>query len=496
MIVDVALLHARQAFHGYLERTADTEIAIGRGIAIPIRGWLRHDPRLALSMHLHAEGWSVPIIWKDDLRPDLIRRTEEGRWDASGLFGGFWGLLRLPGGASLPELARLDVALSDGEHASYQIPLPKGREGPLRPAEKAPPLAICLATYQPELSLLERQIASLRAQSAEDWVCFVQDDASEPDRYRELMRLTQADRRFIVARNSARLGFVNNFGAALARVPAGTSLVALCDQDDWWHPDKLQQTIDALGRFDLCYCDSRAVDAFGQELAPSMQAALGGHRPSLANLLLGNLVTGAACVFRGDLLDLVLPLPQLDGVVHDHWLAVCAAASRGIKQLPRVLYDYTQHGDNAIGFPTASQRPWPRWMHLRSFSLAGARRHDTHDFVRCGYELYYGDAAHWRQVVALAETLRLRCPGQELGPVAAAARYGMDRLTSLLKAASCQAAHAGQTRELAWAIGGRLLRRQMRRHRQAWTELILAHEVAATKVPGAAAAILSLGDDR
>src|SRR5206468_3264008 len=51
------------------------------------------------------------------------------------------------------------------------------------------PLAICLTTYNPDPALFRRQIDSLRAQTVRDWICFVQDDRSQPERFAEIERV-------------------------------------------------------------------------------------------------------------------------------------------------------------------------------------------------------------------------------------------------------------------------------------------------------------------
>jgi len=73
---------------------------------------------------------------------------------------------------------------------------------------------------------------------------------------------------------------------------------------------------------------------------------------------LANTVTGAASLFRRELLDLVLPFPEPVGdPFHDQWIASVALATGRIAYVDRPLYDYVQHGGAARGHE-AAMRPW------------------------------------------------------------------------------------------------------------------------------------------
>ncbi|MGZ8633485.1 MAG: glycosyltransferase family 2 protein, partial [Solirubrobacteraceae bacterium] len=64
-----------------------------------------------------------------------------------------------------------------------------------------------------------------------------------------------------------------------------------------------------------------------------------------------NVVTGAACLVRREVLDVALPFPhELAGSFHDHWLAVCALALGDLAYVDRPLVDYVQHDGNVVGW--------------------------------------------------------------------------------------------------------------------------------------------------
>ena len=222
-----------------------------------------------------------------------------------------------------------------------------------RPIAIDTPIAICLATYNPNPQHLERQLDSIRAQSRSDFTCIIHDDGSRLDRWAEIERLGRADSRFRVFRAERNRGFYRNFEAALALVPSSTPYVALSDQDDVWFPDKLAASIerlDANPRAQLVYSDMRIVRDDGTVTASTYWTRRRNNFRNLDTLLLANTVTGAASVMRGSLLDTALPFPPEQGPsFHDHWLACAAFVAGGLDYVDRPLYDYMQHGQNVIG---------------------------------------------------------------------------------------------------------------------------------------------------
>ena len=126
-------------------------------------------------------------------------------------------------------------------------------------------------------------------------------------------------------------------------------------------------------------------------------------------------MTGAASLFRRDLLDDALPFPpRLARAFHDHWIAVVAMARGDLAYVDEPLYDYVQHDEAVIGHSQANRRPRSVRTHLmdRLRNPTGGSR-----------VVYYYD---WHQQLLFAEVLRLRC-GQRMAP---AKRRTLQRLLS------------------------------------------------------------------
>jgi glycosyltransferase involved in cell wall biosynthesis len=104
-------------------------------------------------------------------------------------------------------------------------------------------VSVVLATFNGE-RYLARQLESLTTQVVGPMELVVGDDGST-DSTAEIVEdfARQAPFRVRLVRRN-RLGYANNF-VATARIASG-SLVAFCDQDDIWHPNKLKRVIETF----------------------------------------------------------------------------------------------------------------------------------------------------------------------------------------------------------------------------------------------------------
>lgn len=294
-----------------------------------------------------------------------------------------------------------------------------------------PLIAVCMATFEPPADRLRLQLASIRAQSWERWICLISDDGSSPAAFAELERAIEGDRRFVVSRSPERLGFLRNFERAIQMAPAEAELFALADQDDRWYPDKLEALAGTLHdnpQAALAYSDMRITDGAGAVLADTYWYLRRNRFDDIASLLVANVVTGAASLFRRSLLDDALPFPPAhptQALYHDHWLALCALAGGEIAYLDRPTYDYFRHDDSV------TVREAPRWLRPEAGRLGRLRLH----WGRMTRRLRMGSAApsfeavyldRWLLICQLVQTLDLRL-GRRVG---SRHRRTMERLLS------------------------------------------------------------------
>jgi glycosyltransferase involved in cell wall biosynthesis len=396
-----------QAFLG-IEIPPPDRIAIGRGNAFVIGGHCHHPDGRTRELAIRVGG-SRQRVERFGLPRDDVYRRAGGEGDPAAAYrSGFVAVVDL---APVNDAAQLEIelilTLADGREVSAPAGSIEVQPGLAPPAGATPPtfpgpaggrVAICMATYEPPADLLRVQLDSIRDQTHRNWVCVISDDGSSEAAFERLLELTGGDERFVVSRSPERLGFYRNFERALSMAPADADYVTLCDQDDRWHPEKLARLVNGIGSAQLVYSDARIVTPAGELVRPSYWTERRNNYTNFGSLLLANSVTGAASLYRRELLDDALPLPPLLAKgFHDHWLAVVALSLGEIAYLDEPLYDYVQHRGAVIGHSGANKRPRPirRQLIDRLRKPTGGAR-----------AVYYYD---WHQQLLFCEVLRLRC---------------------------------------------------------------------------------------
>lgn len=224
-------------------------------------------------------------------------------------------------------------------------------------------VAMCTFNGAPYLDAQLESLARQRLAPDELVVC---DDAST-DRTVELLDAFAPDAPFPVRiyRNDQNLGSVRNFEQAMTRCRG--ELIALCDQDDVWHPDKLFEStglLESHPSIGLACTDAEIVDSDLRPLGVRMSKRLGFGQADQSRVAAGealevlvrtNFVTGTATTFRAGFLPDILPIP--DGWVHDGWIALVVALSSRLAFIDRPLLCYRQHGENQIGAPSRPGLP-------------------------------------------------------------------------------------------------------------------------------------------
>jgi glycosyltransferase involved in cell wall biosynthesis len=355
-----------------IENHPPRSLPVGQGTAIFCFGHCFHRHRAVGGLELVVDGARHRPAASRMPRRDLYEwlhgskgEDPEGRSYRSG----FWATIGVPAQArpgslelqaavrmgdaeQLVRLARIDVV--EDERRSW-------RGGSLHPGT----IAICMATFEPDIGLFRAQIDSLREQHDQHWICVLSDDGSAEHHFAQMLEVLGDDPRFEVSRAAKRVGPYRNFERALEMVPADIQLVAPCDQDDRWYPEKLEVLRSALGDAQLVYSDQRLVSSDGRVIRETMWQGRRNDYRNLASLLVANTIAGAGMLFRRQVAELSLPFPNAPGFdYHDHWLALVALASGEIAYVDRPLYDYVQHAGAVSGDLVERERP---------LSLAGSR---------------------------------------------------------------------------------------------------------------------------
>lgn len=237
-------------------------------------------------------------------------------------------------------------------------------------------ILILLATYNGE-KYLSDQIQSIQRQTVSNWKLLVRDDGSQ-DKTRDILRkfaIKDKRIRYFYDEHGC-LGTTRNFGLLLqAALTEGADAIFFCDQDDIWLHHKIARQLQSLQEMErqyppgtplLCYSDLEVVDENLHQIHPSFmryeKLRHEAHNP-LDVLSTQNFITGCASVINRTLLEFATPIPN-EIILHDWWLAICAAACGRIGYIDEQLVQYRQHSRNQIGALTAD----------RLFNLSAARK--------------------------------------------------------------------------------------------------------------------------
>lgn len=207
-----------------------------------------------------------------------------------------------------------------------------------------PLVSIAMCTYNGE-RFIAQQMQSILDQTYSNLEIVVADDVSSDGTISILRRFQQLDSRIRIIENDKNLGFVRNFQHVLQECKG--DYIALADQDDVWLPSKIATMYEEIGDNLLLYSSVSLIDDNGHMLPGEFPRANRIDGRCGLSLILGNCVTGHACLIRAELLKLALPIPE--GLwVHDQWLAIVAGSTGRMKASSQVLSLYRKHDNNAI----------------------------------------------------------------------------------------------------------------------------------------------------
>lgn len=207
-------------------------------------------------------------------------------------------------------------------------------------------VSLVLGTYNGEVYLRE-QLDSIFAQTWFPQEIIAVDDCSTDGTVAILQEYAARTPRMKVIVNEQNLGFIRNFekGCSLAK----GRWIALCDQDDYWMPDKIEKMVEAIGdRHDMVYCDSLLCDENLQPLGNRISDLV--HFQSFDDprqLCVFSRMYGHATLITRFLFERSRPF--LKEVPHDGWLAYHATLWGGVLYLPEILVKYRQHAGNVFG---------------------------------------------------------------------------------------------------------------------------------------------------
>jgi glycosyltransferase involved in cell wall biosynthesis len=260
-------------------------------------------------------------------------------------------------------------------------------------------VAILLATYNGE-KFLAQQLDSLLSQSFTDFTVLVRDDGSTDETLDVIERYRQQfpEKFQVINEHKQNFGPAQNFGVLLQYTTA--DYIFFCDQDDIWVRDKVALSLEKIRQLEhnqtavpcMVYSDMKSIDEHGAIMAESVwkQLELNPRFFTLNRLLVQNIPHGCTMVINKAMQQLALPVPK-EAILHDHWIALLAAACGKHAAIDKPLVLLRNHMHNVTrkqtSLPDKLTAISPTFFHRNRMSILFRSEHSRQ-------RLCYSEQAH------------------------------------------------------------------------------------------------------
>lgn len=219
-------------------------------------------------------------------------------------------------------------------------------------------VSILLSTYNGSKYILE-QLESLRLQSFSDFTLYVRDDGSSDDTL-ELIKNYKGLDVVILEDSHGNVRPAKSYLHMLSEIES--DVYFFCDQDDYWFPDKIYNTLKMLESVEdisktpiLVHTELELVDQNLNKLGSNFHEADGVNPTQFIEsnkIYVENCVVGCTSAFNRAARDICIENFNLKFdfiAMHDWWVALC------VRNCGRIYYDnnpsisYRQHSSNVSG---------------------------------------------------------------------------------------------------------------------------------------------------
>ncbi len=220
-------------------------------------------------------------------------------------------------------------------------------------------IAVLMSSYNGE-KFIQTQIDSVLAQVCDGQVdLWVRDDGSK-DGTREILQ-RNADEGKLRWYTGENLKPAKSFLDLVKHCP-GYDFYAFCDQDDYWHPDKLQKGIALMAGREgpvMSFANARLVDGQLQSLGRNVYNRI--PHTDFYSVTCGGGILGCTVMFNHALAEILQTYGNPEKLImHDSYAAIlCTLFDGQILFDTQPHMDYRQHGSNAVG------TNWTKWDALK-----------------------------------------------------------------------------------------------------------------------------------
>ncbi len=199
---------------------------------------------------------------------------------------------------------------------------------------------------------LAEQLQSIADQTHTNWSLFISDDGSTDDTKEIVARFAHDCPQRVDVRRGPENDACANFLSLATDPSIEADYFAFSDQDDIWHPDKLQRALIWLvtvpAQIPALYCGrTELMTADGRIYGLS---TLFSCPPAFQNALVQSLGGGNTMLFNRAAKELLETVGRIEVVLHDWWLyQLVSAAGGAVRYDPRPAVKYRQHRHSLIG---------------------------------------------------------------------------------------------------------------------------------------------------
>lgn len=222
-----------------------------------------------------------------------------------------------------------------------------------------------MASYNGEEYICE-QIDSILSQTLQQFELVVCDDCSTDSTWKILQNYSATDSRIRIFQNEGNIGFKNNFAKAISLTKG--EYIALCDQDDIWERDHLEQLLNHLGNKMIACGDSLLVDSQNHSLNMTLSyqqsfdfVSDDDMKKAYSLFYFRSPFQGAGMLIRREFFEMALPIPQ-QIPYHDVWFSELSCFYGGMNYFKKVITRYRQHNKNVTGSRIQRRPKFGTWL--------------------------------------------------------------------------------------------------------------------------------------
>lgn len=203
-------------------------------------------------------------------------------------------------------------------------------------------VSVVMCTYNGS-KFISEQVESVLKQDCPFFELIVVDDRSTDNTVELLHDLAKKDTRIRIFQNELNLGYNKNFEKAIQL--ASGDLIAICDQDDIWLPQRISKTVAPFNEPGVVLAHSKSVRLEDKQLKYHL-AKLHYHFSGndTRKLFFFNQVMGHDMTFSRGLVKHIVPIPA--GMSYDWWIAVIATCHGSVAGVDEYLVHHRIHATN------------------------------------------------------------------------------------------------------------------------------------------------------